>query len=554
MDDDNFDLSSLPSSVSLSSTYTPKSAEESPLDSPFGISPLQAPQQQPPEPRQQEEEDDDDEEELFLPKDKEKHVWVPIDDQWKKILMSEFYFVKDCAPDGNCQFRSLEEAIKSDSQIKASHKKLRRMVAEHILTLSDLQFQDILNNYKAEKDSGEFYGDWDPNAIKTKRQLALEIKKPGFNFEGDNMTLSILSKVLNVDIFIFNQNTHSITKIEKDNTNFIILNFIQSDNTGHYKTIGFKLGKDIQTLFDRNNLHEDMLALVDKNIFYTKHIQQVYELYEPFTCNDLSSNLELLLGKLSNYDKKLVCRLSAQFVSKTTPKPREKRKSVKKSKSPKTSKSKSVRKSKSKSKSVKRKSKSKSKSVKRKSKSKSKKSKSVRKSKSKSKSVKRKSKSKSKKSKSVRKSKSKSKKSKSVRKSKSKSKKSKSVRKSKSKSKKSKSVKRKSNSKSKKSKSVRKSKSKSKKSKSVRKSKSKSKKSKSVRKSKYKSKSVKRKSKYKSKSVKRKSKYKSKSVKRKSKYKSKSVKRKSKSVKKSRKTKKVKRAKLPKRKSKPMKP
>ena len=51
------------------------------------------------------------------------------------------------------------------------------MVAEHILTLSDLQFQDILNNYKAEKDSGEFYGDWDPNAIKTKRQLALEIKR-----------------------------------------------------------------------------------------------------------------------------------------------------------------------------------------------------------------------------------------------------------------------------------------------------------------------------------------------------------------------------------------
>ena len=222
MDDDNFDLTSLPSSVSLSSTYTPKSAEESPLDSPFGISPIQ----QPP-PVQVQREEEEEEEELFSPKDKEKHVWVPIDDQWKKILMSDFYFVKDCAPDGNCQFRSLEEAIKSDSQIKASHKKLRRMVAEHILTLSDLQFQDILNNYKVEKDSGEFYGDWDPNTIKTKRQLALEIKKPGFNFEGDNMTLSILSKVLKLDIFIFNQNTHTITKIENDNPQFIIINFMK---------------------------------------------------------------------------------------------------------------------------------------------------------------------------------------------------------------------------------------------------------------------------------------------------------------------------------------
>ena len=274
MDDDNFDLSSLPSSVSLSSTYTPKSAEESPLDSPFGISPLQAPQQQPPEPVQEEEE-----EELFSPKDKEKHVWAPIDDKWKKILMSDFYFVKDCAPDGNCQFRSLEEAIKSNAELKMSHKKLRKMVAEHILTLSDLHFQDILNNYKAEKDSGEFYGDWDPNAIKTKRQLALEIKKPGFNFEGDNMTLSILSNILNLDIFIFNQNTHTITKIENDNPQFIIINFIQRGNTGHYKTIGFKLKKDIQTIFNRSDLPSDMVPLVDKQLFYTKHIQQIYDLY-----------------------------------------------------------------------------------------------------------------------------------------------------------------------------------------------------------------------------------------------------------------------------------
>jgi hypothetical protein len=493
----------LPSSVSLSSTYTPKSAEESPLDSPFGISPIQPPVQEPLQVQEEEEE------ELFSPKDKEKHVWVPIDDKWKKILMSDFYFIKDCAPDGNCQFRSLEEAIKSNAELKASHKKLRRMVAEHILTLSDLQFQDILNNYKAEKDSGEFYGDWDPNAIKTKRQLALEIKKPGFNFEGDNMTLSILSKVLNLDIFIFNQNTHTITKIENDNPEFIIINFIQSGNTGHYKTIGFKLKKDVQTIFNRTDLPNDMVPLVDKQLFYTKHIQQIYDLYDPFTCNDLIANIELLVGKLTPSDKTLICKLSAQFVSKEKPKPREKRKSKKRSfrKPPKSEsrKSKTKSKSKSKSPSTKTKSKSKSKSVKRsKSKSKSKKPKSVKrksKSKSKAKSVKRKSKSKSK--------------AKSVK------------RKSKSKSK-AKSVKRKSKSKSKKAKSVK------------RKSKSKSKKAKSVkRKSKSKSKS-------KAKSVKRKSKSKSKSKK------AKSVKDKSKSKKSKRKSKKIKRAKKPKRKSKPV--
>jgi hypothetical protein len=541
MDDDNFDLSSLPSSVSLSSTYTPKSAEESPLDSPFSISPIQSPQPQLQEPLpQKEKEEEEEEEELVSPKDKEKHIWVPVDDKWKKILMSDFYFVKDCAPDGNCQFRSLEEAIKSDSQIKASHKKLRKMVAEHILTLSDIQFQDILNNYKVEKDSGEFYGDWDPNAIKTKRQLALEIKKPGFNFEGDNVTLSILSKVLNLDIFIFNQNTHTITKIENDNTQFIIINFIQSGNTGHYRTIGFKLLKDIQTLFNRDNLPEDMLPLVDKQLFYSKHIKLIYELYDPFTCNDLISNIELLLGKLTPSDKKIVCKISAQVVTKEKPKPREKiksrrtgpksvKQSVKKSKSRKSVKKSKSRKSVKKSKSRKSVKKSKSKKSVKKSKSK----KSVKKSKSK-KSVK-----KSKSRKSVKKSNSVKRKSK-----KSKSKRPKSVKRSKLKSvKKSKS--RKSVKKSKSKKSVKKSKSR----KSVKKSnnikrkskKSKSKRPKSVKLSKLKS--VK-------KSKSKKSVKKSKSKSRKSVKKSKSVNRKSKKSKKSKKLKrKIKRAKKPKRKS-----
>ena len=492
MDDDNFDLESLPSSITLSSTYTPKSAPESPIDSPIDSPISQTPPVQTPV-------QEDDEDEYISPK--EKYIWSPVDDLWQKILLSDRFFVKDCAPDGNCQFRSLEEALKGDTSLKFSHKKLRRLIAEHILTISDLEFKEIIENYRIEKENGEFYGEWDPNVIKTKRQLSLEIKKPGFHFEGDHVTLSLLSKILQIDIIIFNQNSHNITKIENDNLKFVILNFIQSGNTGHYKTIGFKQDKRIFTLFNRNNLPDDIITLLDKNAFYKKHIEYIYNLYEPFTCNDLLSNLESLLGKLINSDKILICKLSAAFVHKTKPKGRKepkrksksksrKSKSKSKSKSPKSesksrkSKSKSP-KSKSKSKSTKSKStKSKSKSTKSKSKSKSTKSKSKsRKSKSKSKSKSRKSKSKSRKSKS---------------KSKSKSRKSKSKSKSKSTKSKSKSRKTKSKSKSTKSTSTKsKSKSKSKSKKTKRKSKSKSKKTK---------KSVKRKAKKAKKAVKRKSK------------------------------------------------
>ena len=372
MDEDSFDIESLPSSISLESTYTPNSEMESPIDSPFAET-------------EKETMGDILDENVGDVKDMiddkivdGKYMWVPLGENWRKILMSNLYVVKDCLPDGNCQFRSLEEALKSDTHFKLSHKKLRNKVADYILTLSDVQFQEILNNYKIEKESGEFYGDWDPNTIKTKRQLALEIKKPGFNFEGDNMTLSILSKVLGIDIFIFNENTHTITKIENNNTSFVILNFIQQDNAGHYKTIGFKPQNSVQTIFDRADLHDDLKSLIDKNIFYKRHIERIYDLYEPFTCNDLISNMEILLGKLTVSDKNLICSLSSKIVTRKTPKPRKrvrskaksavrskakKSKSVKKSKrkSVKKSKRKSVKKSKSKRKSVK---KSKSKSVK----------------------------------------------------------------------------------------------------------------------------------------------------------------------------------------------
>jgi hypothetical protein len=516
-EDINFELESLPSNFSLSSTYTPTSERNSLSDISL-ISPTELKTRLEEDQfeedqfeKDQFEKDQFDENHVEKEEVKEKYVWIPIDEKWQKILMSESYMIKDCAADGNCQFRSLEEALKT-SKLKTSHKKLRRMVSDYILKLSDIEFQDILNNYKVEKDNGEFYGDWDPYSIKTKRQLALEVKKSGWNFEGDNMTLSILSKVLNIDIIILNQNNYNITKLDNNHTHFVILNFIQINNTGHYKTVGFKQNKIIHTLFNRQNLPDDMLSLVDNIIFYKKHIKRIYDLYDPFTCNDLILNLELLLNKLSKSDKTLVCKLSAELVSKEKAKPREKIKYKRSFPKSVKHKSKSVKR-KSKSKSVKQKSKS----VKRKSKSKSK---------SKTKSVKRKSKSKSK-GKSVKsKAKSVKRKSKSV-KSKTKSVKRKSKSKDKSVKSKAKSVKRKSKSVKSKSKSVK------------RKSKSKSK-GKSV---KSKAKSVKRKSKsVKSKSVKKERKSKSVKQKSKSKSKNKSVKRKRKSKK--RKSKLVKRKRI----------
>ena len=329
MDDDNYDVTSLPSSISMESSYTPKSAGDSPFDlSPSGDTP--AFPFPPPSPKKEPEDDFDIEEEVKSPK--EKFEWINVDNpKWVNVLLSKNFYIKDCAPDGNCQFRSLEEALKSDGSLKMTHKQLRQSVSKHILSLSDPEFKDIIDTYRAEKDSGEFYGEWDPHSIKTKRQFAIELKKPGFHFEGDNLTLSLLSKILNIDIIILNEIDYSITHIENNNTKFIVIHFTRMGNTGHYKTIGYKMDDKISTLFDKTNLPEEVVPLVDKKIFYKKQLQRIYKTEDTFTCNNVLLDLQNLLGKLRESDKKLICVLAAEMINKEgiTPKKKSSKKKIK---------------------------------------------------------------------------------------------------------------------------------------------------------------------------------------------------------------------------------
>lgn len=240
----------------------------------------------------------------------DKYPWTPIDNQWQHILMSPSYFIKNTPADGNCQFHSLKIPL------NISHSKLRKMIANYILTINDTQFQDILNIYKAEQNNGEFQGNWNPQSINTKRQLASHIKKTGFHFQGDYITLSILSTILNTDFYILHQNTHTITKIENNNTNFIILHFTQMNNTGHYQTIGFQNDTSVQTFFNKQQLHPDISPLINKELFFTKHIKQIYKSNIQFTCNNLISNLQTTLGNLTQTDKNLICKLSAKLINK----------------------------------------------------------------------------------------------------------------------------------------------------------------------------------------------------------------------------------------------
>jgi len=225
----------------------------------------------------------------------DKYIWKKIDKKWGKFLLSNNFYIKDCPPDGNCQFRSIENVLQS-----LSHIELRSLVSDYILKLNDEEFKIILSDYIIEKKSGQFYGNWNPSKIKTKKQLAHEINKLGFNFEGDNITLSILSKVLNVEIIIMNE-PNSIIRIGENKRLFIILNFIKMGNTGHYISVGYKFNNNIYTIFDKNNINYELRSLINRKLLLYRHI--IYSVYEKgLDLEEYLSSIQKILGKFSNED------------------------------------------------------------------------------------------------------------------------------------------------------------------------------------------------------------------------------------------------------------
>lgn len=298
---------------------------------------------------------------------KDRYIWGELDSCWEKLVGSKedsnsHFEVKNCEGDGNCQFRSIQEAIKGSS-LKFTHRKLRGLVADFILRkLSDPDFKLLLDNYKIEKNNGDFIGEWNPFSVKTKRQFIKQVKKPGFHFEGDDTTLSLLSKALKADFVIFNQtvNNTNITELSHDHDIIIILLFTNSGNhSGHYQTVGVKHNnlKKVQTLFNRKKLPDIVEKLLNQDYFYQTQIEKYQSANETtFTLTGLYRYLNVTFKRTITRDDKLIISrilkevlrtMKAKYHPPKGEKPRPKKsikKSVKKSPSQKKSIKKSVQK------------------------------------------------------------------------------------------------------------------------------------------------------------------------------------------------------------------
>ena len=202
--------------------------------------------------------------------------WIQLDAKWQEKLLSESFYQKDSIPDGNCQFRSIETAL-SNAGYRANHAKIRKIIAKYIREMSNEDFSKIIQHYRLEKQMGEFQGEWDPFKVRTKRDFMKHVSTAGFHFEGDNMTLNLLSRASKIDFIIFDED-YNITNLSNPdllNEKIVVLYYV---NKSHYRTIGIKTKRGkMQTLFKRDALPSELVLVLDKERLFIGHTRKVIQ-------------------------------------------------------------------------------------------------------------------------------------------------------------------------------------------------------------------------------------------------------------------------------------
>ena len=138
----------------------------------------------------------------------EDYGWSELDFLWNIELGDEFMLL-DCGSHGDCLFHCLAEAINLNNICKSNPdisdlldiEDLRKMASKQ---LNKDNYDIILQNYKIEKEVGEFQGDWDPESINSIEDLQNELCKTGNNFWGDHIVIQLLSQALKVNIISLN--------------------------------------------------------------------------------------------------------------------------------------------------------------------------------------------------------------------------------------------------------------------------------------------------------------------------------------------------------------
>lgn len=171
--------------------------------------------------------------------------------------------------DGNCMLAAFSEGVKPLCMV--TPEELRKIAADEILNLENLWFIALLDVYRREQIEKKFVGKWNPQACRTRRELADAVLLPvksgnGFDFQGDAIILDLLSKHFSLDVVVYEKKygekylrrTNSGSASDENPNKFLFTIFLYYTDGGnhlskHYQLLGVDKGKNkgIQSIFEK---------------------------------------------------------------------------------------------------------------------------------------------------------------------------------------------------------------------------------------------------------------------------------------------------------------
>ena len=194
-----------------------------------------------------------------------EYGWEKIPKRWIKLLnkynekyeKNSLYGVLDCEYDGDCFFHCISNSLneKNNYLTQYDSKDIREILSD---SMTDEQYERLIETYKIMKDADDFDECWDPYSINCKEEFQEEIIKTGNNYWGDYLLLQLLINILKLNIIILNSNSelndYSIYNTLNDyNDKYDTICLLYVENV-HFKLIGYFNGDRMISYFNNNNL------------------------------------------------------------------------------------------------------------------------------------------------------------------------------------------------------------------------------------------------------------------------------------------------------------
>ena len=199
-----------------------------------------------------------------------EYGWVRIDLGWRNRMNiygnGNSYGLLDCGANGDCLFHCISEALNDPfdpDKCIYDIQNIRKFKADEI---NEENFIPILENYKLEKETLDFNGDWDPYMINNIEELKEQICKTGDNFWGDHIILQLLQKSLKFNVIILNSGDNfddkfTIKPMASDiylHSNTIILYYIEGL---HFQLVGYFNNHKMNVVFNKNKIPDEILRI-----------------------------------------------------------------------------------------------------------------------------------------------------------------------------------------------------------------------------------------------------------------------------------------------------